>query len=77
MTTDALTSKTKCPHCGNRNPKFLQDNGEDWSSPGLSMLCVSRVKPEDWSFADGAKPAKEDYDVNGLVPCGMQWDPNQ
>lgn len=72
-----MTSKTKCPHCGNKNSKFIHSNGEPDSSPDLSMLCMARVKPEDWSFADSCKPAKEYYDANGLVPCGMQWDPNQ
>jgi hypothetical protein len=67
---------TRCPHCGNKNPKYIQNNGESATSPDLSMLCVARVKPEDWSF-DHVKPDPNDYDANGLVPCGMQWDPNQ
>lgn len=51
------------------------DNGERDSSPNLTLLCVARVKSEDWSF-DHVKPEPGDYDASGLVPCGMQWDPN-
>jgi len=69
-----MTSRTQCPHCGNVDRKYLQDNGQLPTSPDLSMLCVARVRPEDWSF--DAKPDPQDYDANGLVPCGMQWDPN-
>ena len=69
--------KYECPHCGNTSPKLIQDNGEKPSSPDLTLLCVARVPPSAWSFADqDVKPAKEDYDDNGRVPCGMQWDPN-
>ncbi len=67
--------KPTCPHCGNTNQKLIQDNGEKPSSPDLTLLCVARVEPEDWSF-DHVKPLLEDYDAAGLVPCGMQWDPN-
>lgn len=65
----------RCPHCGNRDPKFLQDNGERPSSPDLTMLCVAPVAPADWSF--DTKPTAEDIGTDGRVPCGMQWDPNQ
>jgi hypothetical protein len=68
------TSK-RCPHCGNTNPKLLQDNGEEPSSLDLTLLCVARVAPSAWSF-DHVKPLPEDHDASGLVPCGMQWDPN-
>jgi hypothetical protein len=64
----------KCPHCGNQDPKFIQDNGASPRSPDLTLLCVARVKPEVWSFDE--KPLPEDFDAAGLVPCGAQWDPN-
>jgi len=66
----------KCPHCGNTDSNFIQSNGEPANSPDLTLLCVARVKPGDWSF-DHVKPSPEDYDTNGLVPCGMQWEPNR
>lgn len=74
MTKFTPTRKTRCPHCGNTDRKLLQDNGEPPMSPTLSLLCVARVRPEDWSF--DTKPEPQDYDAAGLVPCGMQWDPN-
>jgi hypothetical protein len=67
----------KCPNCGNTNRNFIQNNGERPSSPDLTLLCVARVLPDDWSFGSSEKPLPEDYDAKGLVPCGMQWDPNQ
>ena len=70
-------SKRICPHCGNQNPKFFETNGVPYSSPDLTLLCVARVKAEDWSFGTELPPLPEDYDAKGLVPCGMQWDPNQ
>ncbi len=65
----------KCPHCGNTNPILLLNNGEEPASPDLTLLCVARVKPGEWSF-DHVAPLPEDYDAANLVPCGMQWDPN-
>jgi hypothetical protein len=64
-----------CPHCGNTDLKYIQDNGEAATSPDLALLCVARVKPSEWSFSHVA-PLPEDYDAKGLVACGMQWDPN-
>ena len=71
----SVMKKTRrCPHCGNINPKFLQDNGEAPSSPDLTLLCVRPVAPTDWSFVEA--PLPEDFDEDGRVPCGMQWDVN-
>jgi len=67
--------RRSCPHCGNHDPRLLQDNGEEPSSPDLTLLCVARVKPAEWSF-DHVKPTVEDIGADGLVPCGMQWDAN-
>lgn len=64
-----------CPHCGNADQKLIQTNGERIASLDLTLLCVARVKPAEWSF--DAKPEAEDHDTNGLVACGMQWEPNQ
>jgi hypothetical protein len=66
----------RCPHCGNTDSKFLQDNGEAASSPDLTLLCVARIQPSEWSF-DHVAPLPEAHDASGLVPCGMQWDVNQ
>jgi len=78
-TRSALTRSSmkhgKCPHCGNTNDKFIQDNGEAADAPDLTLLCVARVKPSEWSF-DHVAPQLEDFDDAGLVPCGMQWEPN-
>ena len=60
----------KCPHCGNRDPKLIEDNGERPSSPDLTLLCVAPIAPEDSTFdwlPLNQRPAT----------CGMQWDPNQ
>jgi len=65
----------QCPHCGNRDPRFIQSNGEPDASPALSLLCVARVAPDEWSF--DTRPHAADYDDAGKVPCGMQWDPNE
>lgn len=67
--------RKRCPHCGNTDSKYIQDNGEPLKSLDLTLLCVNPVAPEDWSFAE--KPIAEDFDTNGQVPCGAQWEPNQ
>ena len=67
----------KCPHCGNTDRKFIQDNGESGLSSDLTLLCVARVPAAEWSFGTELPPLPEDYDAQGLVPCGMQWDPHQ
>ena len=68
-------SRARCPHCGNARSKYIQGNGESAKSPNLTLLCVARVAADAWSF-DHVKPSPEDFDTAGLVPCGMQWDPN-
>ena len=67
--------RAKCPHCGNTDSKHIQTNGEAATSPDLTLLCVARVKPCAWSF-DHVAPQPEDFDADGNVPCGMQWDAN-
>lgn len=70
----------QCPHCGNTDPAFLQSNlepeGIHSRSRDLTILCVARVKPNEWSF-DHVEPGPDDIGPDGLVACGMQWDPNQ
>lgn len=65
----------RCPHCGNTDPAFIESNGEPRSSSDLTLLCVARVKPDEWSF--DTKPEPDQIGVDGLVPCGMQWEPNR
>jgi hypothetical protein len=65
----------RCPHCGNTDRAFIEDNGEPPTSRDLTLLCLARVKPEAWSF-DHREPAAEDIGPDGLVACGMQWDAN-
>lgn len=65
----------KCPHCQNENENTIHNNGEPARSPDLTLLCVARVKPSEWSFDES--PLPEDLDTNGLAPCGMQWEPNR
>lgn len=72
-----MTSGRRCPHCGNTDRRTILDNGERPSSPDLTLLCVARVAPSAWSFYPPATPDPGDYDVNGCVPCGMQWEPNR
>lgn len=67
-------STRRCPHCGNRDEKYIQSNGERATSPDLTLLCIARVKPEEWSFTD--PPEADQIGADGLVPCGMQWEPN-
>lgn len=70
-----VSKRRRCPHCGNTDRKHIQSNGERPSSLDLTLLCVAPVAPSEWSF--DVAPSPEFYDANGLVPCGMQWDPNQ
>lgn len=60
----------KCPNCGNKDRKLIQDNGEPLSSPDLTFLCVAKVMPEDSSF-DHLPLAERPSE------CGMQWEPNE
>jgi len=53
-----------CPHCGNRNPALIQDNGERSTSPDLTLLCVKPCLPGQSSFLDDS------------TICGCQWEPN-
>lgn len=74
-------ARRKCPHCGNTNKNLMQSNleperGVDSKHPDLTLLCIARVRPADWSF-DHVKPTAEEIGADGLVPCSMQWDPNQ
>lgn len=61
----------KCPHCGNLDRSTIQDNGIEFTDPAFTLLCMALVRPID-SAIDSQRP-----DRNGLVECGMQWEPNQ
>lgn len=63
-----------CPHCGNKNPDTLQDNGERRLHPDYTILCVALV-PLGEEAGAGCDMAP-DPDSIGRVPCGMQWCPN-
>lgn len=65
-----------CPHCGNRAKALMEMNTPRESDPDLTLLCVARVPPEDGSF-DVEDYYPDQYDADGKVPCGMQWDPNE
>lgn len=70
-----------CPHCGNTNAELMQSNLEPEHGVfsrhrDLTLLCIAKVRPEEWSF-DHVAPSGDEIGVDGLVPCGMQWDPNE
>jgi hypothetical protein len=65
-----------CPHCGNLDSRFMQDNGCRRADPLFTLLCVARVKPGDDAFGGDADPPL-DVDAAGTVACGMQWNPGE
>ena len=64
----------RCPHCGNSRPSLIENNGCRVNSPDLTLLCIARVRHGD-EATDPHHPAVE-VDDDGLVLCGMQWEPN-
>jgi hypothetical protein len=68
-------TRAQCPHCGNRDPRFIEDNGCKPSDSLYTLLCVARVAPGEDAFDGGANPALE-IGADGKVVCGMQWEPN-
>jgi len=68
--------RVTCPHCGNRNPLKLEDNGLPMSDFDFTLLCVARVAPGADCFDGAASPPLE-IGPDGKVPCGMQWCPNE
>lgn len=56
-----MTNRQKCPACGNADPRLIEDNGEEQTSPDLTLLCV----------APG-----EDCNTGAPGVCGCQWNPN-
>ncbi len=62
---------SKCPHCGNTNPKTIESNGV--SGADCVLLCVRLVAPDFAAVLVHGFDPKTDTDANGLVPCGMQW----
>jgi hypothetical protein len=70
-----MTKNFKCPHCGNRDPLKMEDNGQRVTDADLALLCVARVAPGRDSFDGRANPPLE-VGTDGKVVCGMQWTPN-
>lgn len=64
-----------CPHCGNRDPQLIEDNGADRRDADYTLLCVARVAPGEDSFHGDANPPLT-VGPDGKVDCGMQWCPN-
>jgi hypothetical protein len=71
-----MTKKHTCPHCGNRDPEFIEDNGAGTRDADYTLLCVARVAPGEDSFGGDANPPLE-VGPDGKVTCGMQWCPNE
>lgn len=67
--------KYTCPHCGNRDPRTIEDNGERSTHPDYTLLCVARVAPGEDAFDGDANPPLT-VGPDGKVDCGMQWCPN-
>ena len=68
--------KPCCPHCGNKNPRTIEDNGASESDMDFTYLCVAKMKPsEAATLPVGFDPAT-DTDEHDLVACGQQWCPN-
>lgn len=83
--TTVSRARSTCPHCGNRDPRFLlgdgrrhdrEDNGERPSHYDYTVLCVAPVPAAEWSFGADESPYPDQIAADGTVPCGMQWDPN-
>lgn len=77
--TNQTARRRRCPHCGNTDTNLMQSNlgrehGVTSRHPDLTILCVARVPPDASSFAPLFTPS---VGADGMVECGMQWDPNQ
>ena len=66
-----MKKRVKCPHCGNTDERLIEDNGCKPSDPLYTLLCMSRVAPDEDAFGGGSEPGQD-----GKVACGMQWEPN-
>ena len=54
-----------CPHCGNTDADYIQDNGRGWLDYDLTLLCVKPCQAGESSSGD-----------TEATVCGCQWDPN-
>ena len=63
----------KCPHCGNRNGKLIDDNGLSSKNYDYTLLCIARVPAKDVANYDEQLTA---VGPDGKATCGMQWCPN-
>ncbi len=75
MNRTGETMAAKCPHCGNKDPESIEDNGLSERSDDYTLLCVARVEPGTDAHAGSAPEAEPGPD--GQVSCGMQWCPNE
>lgn len=73
----------KCPHCGNKDRGLIETNLAPDERTGSAyrrcreeetLLCMAKMKPSESTFR-GDETYAETADAEGLVPCGMQWDP--
>jgi hypothetical protein len=71
-----MTKKHTCPHCGNRNPETIEDNGAGTRDDDYTLLCVARVSIGEDAFDGQANPPLT-VGSDGKVDCGMQWSPNE
>jgi hypothetical protein len=60
-----------CPHCGNMDSQFREDNNDRLD---LTYLCIAPVRPEDSTTPDCYTHL---VGTGNKVPCGMQWEPKR
>ena len=60
-----MTDKRTCPHCGNTNLSYFEDNGHELDHPHCTLLCLAPVGRGEESNPDAG---------DGL--CGCQFEPN-
>jgi hypothetical protein len=68
--------KPVCPHCGNADPDFHQDNGLSSKSDDYTLLCVARIPTEEWAFDFDPTHDADRVDKDGKIVCGVQWQPS-
>jgi len=66
----------ECPACGNKNLKFIQDNGDAYRSPDLTLLCVAPSDEVHTTFDHDFIADMRRDDPNYKIVCGAQWLPN-
>ena len=71
MSLYSKNSKYKCPHCGNENKWYMEDNGLPSTDSDFTLLCINPIPIDETCDPEWyrANPDEE-------VVCGMQWEPN-